>query len=66
MAFMTVDIIFLGILIDAVKMEIHLSEEKLHKLKELIKVWRQQDWCRKRELESLIGQLQHACIVVKP
>ena len=57
---------FLGFLIDSVAMEIRLPEEKLSRLKQMIQVWRPRKSCTKRELLSLIGNLQHASSVVKP
>ena len=59
-------LVFLGIVLDTVKMEIRLPAEKLRDLRRLIKSW----WCRRvctrRELESLAGHLCHACKVVRP
>ena len=46
---------FLGIVLDSDKLELRLPREKLQRLVELI-----------RELLSVIGQLQHACRVVRP
>ena len=57
---------FLGICIDTVAEEIRLPEEKLARLGSLVRQWRGKKACLKRELLSLIGQLQHACRVVKP
>lgn len=59
-------LIFLGIELDTVEMEIRLPKEKLQRLKREIQRWRSRLVCTKRELLSLIGQLQHACCVVKP
>ena len=59
-------ITFLGITLDAVQMELRLPEEKIERLKSLIEEWSPKRWCRKRDLESLIGQLHHASTVVKP
>ena len=56
---------FLGILVDTVAMELHLPEEKLVRLKATIAQWRQKKSCTKRELLSLIEQLQQACKVVR-
>ena len=57
---------FLRILLDTVAMELRLPEEKLRRLKSLIQQWKTKRSCTKRELLSLIGQLQHACRVVRP
>ena len=57
---------YLGILIDVTRMEIRLPEDKLEKIRELIKAWLRKQTCYKRELLSLIGLLSFACKVVKP
>ena len=62
----TTYLVFLGILIDTQKMEISLPEQKLARLKEIIVTWRDRKDCTKRELQSLIGHLQHAATVVRP
>lgn len=59
-------IIFLGIELDTVAMEIRLPREKLQRLQQEIRQWQAQVSCMKKELQSLIGQLQNACCVVKP
>ena len=56
---------FLGIQIDTIQGTLALPQEKLDRIKALITSWRQRKCCKKRELLSLIGQLQHACRVVK-
>ena len=55
---------FLGILLDTEKMEIRLPQDKLQRLVHLLYVWSNKKACTKRELLSLIGQLQHASRVV--
>ena len=57
---------FLGIEIDSQNMEMRLPADKLARLKETIQQWRGSKNCTKRDLLSLIGQLGHACKVVKP
>ena len=57
---------FLGIELDTVKMELHLPQDKLSRLTSAIGEWLNKKVCRKRELLSLIGHLQHACRVVRP
>ena len=57
---------YLGILIDTLKGEIRLPEEKLARLLEELKTWRGKKACTKRELLSLIGHLHHAASVVIP
>ena len=59
-------LVFLGIELDASKGTIRLPTKKLCRLKQEIRSWAQRRSCTKRELLSLIGQLQHACCVVKP
>ena len=56
---------FLGILIDTDRGVLQLPAEKLCRLKGLIRTWQGKKSCKKRELLSLIGQLQHACRVVR-
>ena len=56
---------FLGIRIDSVPGTLSLPEDKLTRLKRLIMMWQTRKCCKKRELLSLVGQLQHACRVVR-
>ena len=56
----------LGIERDSLHQVARLPEEKLLALKQLIHTWLQCTWCKKRELESLIGHLHHAAKVVWP
>ena len=58
-------ITFLGILIDTENMVLSLPPEKLTRLRALISEWKGRKSCHKRQLLSLIGQLQHACRVVR-
>ena len=57
-------ILFLGMELDSVALEIHLPGDKLANLKSLPNSWRGRKACRKRELLPLIGSLSHACIAV--
>ena len=57
---------FLGIKMDSIAMELRLPQKKISELKGLIRDWLGRRSCRKRELQSLVGKLQHACKVVKP
>ena len=59
-------IVFLGILIDSQAGVLRLLEDKLRRLLKLTREWLQRKACTRRELESLIGSLQHACKVIKP
>ena len=56
----------LGIEVDTVEMQLRLPADKLHCLNQSIREWRGRKSCRKRELLSLLGSLQHAAKVVKP
>lgn len=58
-------LVFLGIELDTNRMEIRLPKEKLQRLVDEIAKWKLRQSCTKRELQSLVGQLQHACCVVK-
>ena len=59
-------ICFLGIELDTVARTLRLPKEKLVRLRKEIRRWKGRRTCTKRELQSLIGQLQHACCVVRP
>ena len=61
----TAVIIFLGIIIDTLKGELRLPEEKLKRLKDLLREWSGRRSFVRKELESLIGLLNHACKVVR-
>ena len=43
----------------------HLQADKLSRLKDLLAHWSLRKSCRRQQLESSIGTLQHACRVVK-
>ena len=57
-------IVFLGIVIDTVKQELRLPEEKLRRLQQIVGEWVRKKSCIRYELESLIGTLHHACKVI--
>ena len=57
---------YLGFELDTIKGEIRLPEEKLQGLETLLQSWEGKKSCTKHELDSLIGQLQHATNVIKP
>ncbi len=57
---------FLGMEIDTVKMEVRLPREKLTELRALLARWRGMKSCKRRDLESLVGSLNHACKAVRP
>lgn len=56
---------YLGIVIDTLRGELRLSAEKLQRLRDLLREWRNRTSCTRKELESLIGLLNHACKVVR-
>ena len=58
-------LVFLGIELDTIQMSLHLPDCKLERLRKEIQRWSVRKTCTKRELLFLIGQLQHACCVVK-
>ncbi len=57
-------ITFLGIELDTIKLELHLPENKLACLQTLLK-WVSFKFCKKRDLESLVGQLHDASTVIR-
>ena len=59
-------LVFLGIEIDTVAGELRLPEEKLSRLMSLLQEWGSKKSCQRKELDSLIGLLSHACKVVRP
>ena len=59
-------ITLLGITIDTSKGELRLPADKLERLLQTTSEWLTRRSCTRRELESLIGVLQHACKVIRP
>ena len=59
-------ITLLGIIIDTLKGELRLPEDKLQRLIQTTAEWIKRKSCTRRELESLIGVLQHAAKVIQP
>lgn len=57
---------FLGILIDTLRFELRLPADKLARLTALVSRWRIKRSCSKKELESFVGHLAHAAIVIRP
>eukprot|EP00731_Ephydatia_muelleri_P036077 Em0199g3a len=57
---------FLGIQIDTVNGTLSLPKEKLERVQSMVQQWEGRKACSRRELESLIGLLNHACKVVRP
>ena len=61
----TTCLVFLGIEIDSVKGELRLPHDKRTRLQTLLQQWGDRKVCSRKELESLIGLLNHACKVVR-
>ena len=61
----TTCLIFLGVEIDTIAGELRLPQEKLQRLQDLLREWGDRRTCTRKELESLIGLLNHACKVVR-
>ena len=59
-------LIFLGIEINTCEGLLRLPAEKLRRLISTVTEWLPRKSCTRKELESLIGTLQHACKVVRP
>ncbi len=57
---------FLGLELDTLSMTVRLPPLKLDRLRREIQRWECQKSCTKRELLSIIGQLQHACCAIRP
>ncbi len=57
---------FLGLEIDTVKMEVRLPQEKVKEMRSILKRWRGMKSCKRRDLESIVGSLNHACKAVRP
>ena len=62
----TTSLPYLGIEIDTSRQELRLPLDKLVRLMSTIQKWRGRKTCTKCELLSLLGQLHHACKVVRP
>ena len=58
-------LVFLGIEIDTITGELRLPADKLERLKTLLHEWGNRKSCSRKELESLVGLLNHACKVVR-
>ena len=61
----TTCLVFLGIEIDTSAEQLRLPREKLQRLQSLLSQWGDRRACSRRELESLVGLLNHACKVVR-
>lgn len=58
--------VVLGIELDTVAEIARLPAEKLLAISQSLDIWSRRKWCIKRDLQSLIGTLHHACKVVWP
>jgi hypothetical protein len=56
---------FLGIEVNTLACELRLPEEKLLRLRARLEEWGDRKACQRKELESLVGLLNHACKVVR-
>ena len=59
-------LVFLGIELDSIAMEMRLPPDKLRNLRDALAEWRGKKAGRKREILSLVGSLSHAAKVIKP
>ena len=59
-------LVFLGIELDTIWFELRLPSEKVSRFKSSLNKWLHLKTCRKRELQSLVGLLHDASIVVSP
>ena len=62
----TTCITLLGIELNSIDMTARLPNDKLAELQTLIGSWTGKKFCTCKELESLVGKLNHACAVVAP
>jgi hypothetical protein len=60
----TTCIIFLGIELNSITMTARLPDVKLLELRTTIVAWKNKKFCTRKELESLVCKLSHACVVV--
>ena len=56
----------LGIVIDTLKRELRLPEDKLQRVVEASAAWSNRKSCSRKELESLVGTLCYAARVIQP
>ena len=62
----TTQLSFLGIEMDTLSFQLRLPVAKLSALKSLIAQWQTKRRCSKRDLQSLLGHLNHAASVIGP
>ena len=61
----TTCLVFLGIEVDTIANRLRLPADKLRRIQTLLSEWGDKKPCSRRELESLVGLLNHACKVVR-
>lgn len=54
----------LGIELDSLALQARLPQDKFERIVALLDTWSSKQHCTRKELESLIGNLQHACKVI--
>lgn len=59
-------LVILGIEVDSVAETVRLPSDKVSAIFELLTTWSSYKWCCKKQLQSLVGLLHHACKVVWP
>ena len=59
-------LVFLGIEVDTTSFELRLPAHKLSRLKATLHKWSHLKTCRKKELQSLVGLLHDASVIVRP
>ena len=59
-------IVYLGIVIDTMSLQLRLPEPKLQRVQLLLQEWLDKRSCTRRELERLLGHLSHAATIIHP
>ena len=54
----------LGIELDSIALQAHLPKDKFDRIAAHLESWSLKRYCTRKELESLLGNLQHACKVI--
>ena len=60
------DITVLGIWVNSITQTLSLPDDKLERLQHLLTAWGDKTHCTDRELQSLVGIINHTCRVVRP
>ena len=58
--------VFLGVLLDSVAMELRITEERLQEIRQLLPEWLHFKSATRRQLQSLVGKLQFVSKCVRP